>query len=65
MKTVFSIHNLKFQGVFSKEVLPELFGYDLEPYYNGSLAFDGGVSFMKGGILYSDKISTVSYSSMK
>lgn len=62
MKTVFSIHNLKFQGVFSKEVLPELFGYDLEPYYNGSLAFDGGVSFMKGGILYSDKISTVSYS---
>ena len=36
MKTVFSIHNLKYQGVFSKEVLPELFGYDLELYYNGS-----------------------------
>lgn len=62
MKTVFSIHNIKFQGIFPKEILPELFGYDLEPYYNGSLAFDGGVSFMKGGILYSDKVSTVSYS---
>lgn len=62
MKTVFSIHNLKFQGIFPKEILPELFGYDLEPYYNGSLAFDGGISFMKGGILYSDKVSTVSYS---
>ena len=62
MKTVFSIHNIKFQGIFPKEILPELFGYDLEPYYNGSLAFDGGISFMKGGILYSDKVSTVSYS---
>lgn len=62
MKSVFSIHNMKFQGVFPKEVLPELFGYDMEPYYNGSLAFDGGVSFMKGGILYSDRVSTVSNS---
>ncbi|MBY0757426.1 glycogen synthase GlgA [Clostridium sardiniense] len=62
IKSVFSIHNIKFQGVFPKEILPDLFGYDLEPYYNGSLAFDGGVSFMKGGVLYSDRISTVSYS---
>ena len=45
IKSVFSIHNLKFQGVFPKEILPELFGYDLEAYYNGSLAFDNGVSF--------------------
>lgn len=62
MKVMYSIHNLKFQGVFAKEMLPELFGYDLEPYYNGSLAFDGGISFMKGGVLYSNKISTVSNS---
>lgn len=62
IKSVFSIHNIKFQGVFPKEILPDLFGYDLEPYYNGSLAFDGGVNFMKGGVLYSDRISTVSYS---
>ncbi|MGG7079650.1 glycogen synthase GlgA [Clostridium sardiniense] len=62
IKSVFSIHNIRFQGVFPKEILPDLFGYDLEPYYNGSLAFDGGVSFMKGGVLYSDRISTVSYS---
>ncbi len=62
IKSVFSIHNLKFQGVFPKEILPELFGYDLEAYYNGSLAFDNGVSFMKGGIIYSDKVTTVSYS---
>ncbi|WP_288481039.1 glycogen synthase GlgA [uncultured Clostridium sp.] len=62
MKTAFSIHNLKFQGTFDKNILTELFGYDLEPYYNGSLAFDDGISFMKGGIMYSDIISTVSNS---
>lgn len=61
IKTVYSIHNLLFQGTFAKEILPELFGYDMEPYYNKSLEFDQGVSFMKGGINYSDKISTVSY----
>ena len=61
IKTVFSIHNMLYQGVFPKEILPELFGYDMEPFNNRSLEFNGGVSFMKGGINYSDKISTVSY----
>lgn len=62
IRSIFSIHNIKFQGIFPKEVLQDLFGYDLELYYNGTLAFDDGISFMKGGILYSDRISTVSYS---
>ena len=62
MKTVFSIHNLYFKGMFSQEVLPELFGYDYEPFRNGSLELHGGVSFLKGGINYSDQVSTVSES---
>ncbi|MGL5149759.1 MAG: glycogen synthase GlgA [Clostridium sp.] len=61
VKSVFSMHNMLFQGVFDKNVLPELFGYNMDPFNNGSLEFYGGVSFMKGGIVYSDKISTVSY----
>lgn len=61
IKTIYSIHNLLFQGTFAKEILPELFGYDMVPYNNHSVEFDKGVSFMKGGINYSDKISTVSY----
>ena len=40
IKTIFSIHNLLFQGTYSPEILPELFGYDLEPYYNGSVKID-------------------------
>ncbi|MBD7913453.1 glycogen synthase GlgA [Clostridium cibarium] len=62
IRTVFSIHNILFQGCFDKTILPELFGYDYEPYKNKSLEFDKGVSFMKGGLNYSDLISTVSYS---
>lgn len=60
IKTVLSIHNLFFKGMFSPEVLPELFGYDYEPFFNGSLEHNGAVSFLKGGINYSDKVTTVS-----
>ena len=60
IKTIFSIHNLLFKGEFTKEVLPDLFGYDYEAFNNGSLELYGGVSFLKGGINYSDIVSTVS-----
>lgn len=60
IKTIFSIHNLFFKGMYSPEVLPELFGYDLEPFFNGSLEHNGAVSFLKGAINYSDIVATVS-----
>jgi starch synthase len=62
IKTVFSIHNLLFSGTFDPDILPELFGYDYEPLINKSLELYGGVSFLKGGINYSDQITTVSKS---
>lgn len=62
MKTVFSIHNIFFQGNVSPDVLPELFGYDYEAFLNGSLELNGALSFLKGGINYSDHVSTVSES---
>lgn len=62
IKTVLSIHNLLFKGVFSPEVLPELFGYDYLPMENGSLEHNGGASFLKGGLNYCDQILTVSQS---
>jgi starch synthase len=60
IKTVFSIHNLLFQGNYDPNILGDLFGLDYAPYRNGSLELYGALSFMKGAINYSDKIGTVS-----
>lgn len=62
IKSIISIHNLLFRGTFSKEILPDLFGYDYELFDNGSMELYGGASFLKGAINYSDMITTVSKS---
>ncbi|MCL6638164.1 MAG: glycogen synthase GlgA [Firmicutes bacterium] len=57
--TVFTIHNLQYQGNFPKESLAAL-GLGDEFYHPDRLEFYGTVSFMKAGILYADVINTVS-----
>ncbi|WP_411681913.1 glycogen synthase GlgA [Clostridium thailandense] len=60
IRVLYSIHNILFQGNYDPKILGELFGYSEDIYKNGSVELNGAVSFMKGGINYSDKISTVS-----
>lgn len=60
IKTVFSIHNLKYQGIFDKNIMGDVLGLDWKYFNNGDLEFNDCVNFMKGGIVYADKISTVS-----
>lgn len=60
MKILYSIHNILFQGNYDSKILGELFGYSDDIFKNGSVELYGAVSFMKGGINYSDKVSTVS-----
>ena len=60
IRTVFTIHNLKYQGVFPKTVMEDVLGLDWQYFTNGDLEFYDAVNFMKGGIVYSDYITTVS-----
>jgi len=60
IRTVYTIHNLQFQGVFPYETLGDLLGLDHEAFHPERLEYQGGVSFMKGGVVYSDRVTTVS-----
>ncbi|OOB80553.1 MAG: starch synthase [Epulopiscium sp. Nuni2H_MBin003] len=59
IKTIFTIHNMKYQGIFGTEAL-EMLGLDMGYMNSDKLEFNGGVSFMKAGLLYADHINTVS-----
>jgi starch synthase len=59
IKTLLTIHNLGYQGLFPKEALAEV-GLDGSVFHPGGLEFFGRVNFLKAGIVYSDAINTVS-----
>ncbi|HAG07948.1 MAG: Glycogen synthase [Clostridia bacterium 62_21] len=59
MATVFTIHNLQYQGNFPRETLG-LLGLGPEYYHPERLEFYGNISFMKAGLLYADIVNTVS-----
>lgn len=65
VKHVYTIHNLAFQGNFPKDILGSCLGLSFKYYEDGSMRYDGGISFMKTGIVYSDKVTTVSPSYAK
>lgn len=60
IQTVFTIHNLLFQGIMPRESLKELFGLKEEYFHIDYLEFYGCINYMKGGIVAADKITTVS-----
>ena len=64
IKTIYTIHNLKYQGVFGKDSLERL-GLSYRYYDSEILEYYGNISFMKGGLICSDLINTVSYNYSK
>lgn len=59
-KSVFTIHNLKYQGLFSMELIKELTGAGDDMFVPDKLEYYGAASCMKGGLVYADKLTTVS-----
>jgi starch synthase len=57
--TVFTIHNLAYQGVFDASWLPRL-GLGWEFMRVDALEYWGRISYLKGGIVFSDLVTTVS-----
>jgi starch synthase len=58
-RTLFTIHNLGYQGLFPKTILPEI-GLDGSVSRPEGMEFFGKISYIKGGIAFADALSTVS-----
>jgi starch synthase len=60
IKSVYTVHNLQYQGVFPIDQIEELVSLGALAYTPDHLEFYGQCNFMKGGLTFSQKITTVS-----
>ncbi|MCL2588936.1 MAG: glycogen synthase [Oscillospiraceae bacterium] len=58
IRSVFTIHNLEYQGKFNSMTLGDVF--DLGPEDEGLVTYDGCINLMKGAIVAADRLTTVS-----
>ncbi len=59
VKTLFTVHNLGYQGLFPKTALADI-ALDSGVYRPDGMEFFGRVSLIKGGIAFADALNTVS-----
>ena len=59
IRTLFTIHNLKYQGVFDPDVM-RLAGLDGGYFNENDLKYYDAINFMKGGIIHATAVNTVS-----
>lgn len=59
IKTVFTIHNLKFQGQYDKYVIGDVLGLHNSPA-GPQMIHDDAVNYMQGAVIYADAVTTVS-----
>ena len=60
IKTIFTIHNLKYQGIFPPSIIDDILGVDWKYFTPDGLESNGMVNYMKAALNYSDIITTVS-----
>ena len=58
--TVYTIHNIEYQGWLSPECVEDLLGLDRGWWDTGVLRMDGSVNLMKAALLTADAVTTVS-----
>lgn len=59
LPVVFTIHNMGYHGLFPKQALDRA-GIPLGVFHPAGMEFFGNVNFLKGGLIYSDFLTTVS-----
>lgn len=60
VRTVLTIHNLKYQGVHSKEMIEDLMDLPQEYMNPEGVLYNGSANSLKAGIVYADTVTTVS-----
>ncbi|MBQ9330350.1 MAG: glycogen synthase GlgA [Oscillibacter sp.] len=60
IKTTLTIHNIEYQGRYNPYILGELFGLNEGWVRDGTMLMDGDLNLLKGAILCSDAVTTVS-----
>lgn len=59
VRSVFTVHNMAYQGLFDPAVLPEI-AVAPEAYSSEGFEFWGKVNYLKAGLVYADRVTTVS-----
>lgn len=60
MKTVYTIHNLQYQGVFPIKAVQDTLGLGDDLFTSDKLECYGCANYLKAGLVYADEITTVS-----
>ncbi|TLQ48812.1 glycogen synthase GlgA [Ruoffia tabacinasalis] len=60
IRKVITIHNIRFQGIYDPSILTNVFGTSFNTFTDDGVKYHDLVNYLKGGINFSDRVTTVS-----